>query len=77
MLEAIGIAESLAGRPMQTSYDPQSRTGDHIWWVSDTRKFQAMYPEWSYGYDIHGIMADIHAGLSDRLPASADLIAAE
>ena len=77
MLEAIGIAEALTGRPMNTSYDPQSRTGDHIWWVSDTRKFQAMYPEWSYQYDIHGIMADIHAGLADRLPVPADRVAAE
>ena len=77
MLEAIGIAEGLTGRAMNTGYDPQSRTGDHMWWVSDTRKFQSMYPEWSYRYDIHGIMADIHAGLADRLPGPADRVAAE
>lgn len=72
MLEAIGIAEELTGRQMSTSYDARNRTGDHIWWVSDTRKFQAMYPEWSHKYDIRAIMKDIHDGLNTRLQAAAE-----
>ncbi len=72
MLEAIAIAEELTGRPMNTSYDTQNRTGDHIWWISDVRKFQTMYPEWSYRYDVRAIMEDIHAGLTTRLQVAAE-----
>jgi hypothetical protein len=35
-------------------------------WISDVRKFQSLYPEWSYKYDIRGIIEDIHAGLEQR-----------
>jgi CDP-paratose 2-epimerase len=66
MMEAITIAEELTGRPMRHSYCETNRIGDHIWWVSDVRKFQSLYPEWSYQYDIHGIMAEIHSGMGGR-----------
>ncbi len=72
MLEAIAIAEALTGRKMNTSYDTQNRTGDHMWWVSDVRRFQSMYPEWSYRYDIHAIMEDIHAGIASRVQIAAE-----
>jgi CDP-paratose 2-epimerase len=67
MLEAIAMAEELTGRPMQYSYAEDNRVGDHIWWISDTSKFQVLYPEWHYRYDIRSLMADIHEGVSSRL----------
>lgn len=67
MLEAIAMAEELTGRPMQHGYKDENRVGDHIWWISDVRKFQRMYPEWQQRYSIRGIMADIHTGLTERL----------
>ncbi len=70
MQEAIAIAESLTGRPMRHGYSDEARVGDHIWWISDVSRFRSAYPEWSYGYDIHRIMADIHAGQVDRLKHS-------
>jgi CDP-paratose 2-epimerase len=75
MMEAISIAEELTGRPMVTSYDGQNRTGDHMWWISDVRKFQSLYPEWSYKYDVRAIMEDIHAGQADRLPGTQQVAA--
>lgn len=67
MQEAIARAEALTGRRMRVTYSDENRVGDHMWWISDVRKFQAAYPEWSYRYDIDAIMEDIYAGLSDRL----------
>jgi len=67
MREAITIVEELTGRPMQHSYSDDNRVGDHIWWISDVRKFQRMYPEWSYRYGIKEILLDIHEGLTERL----------
>jgi CDP-paratose 2-epimerase len=69
MAEAIAIAEELTGRPLLRSYKEAPRIGDHIWWISDVRKFQQMYPEWSCRYDNRAIMSDIYAGLSERLDA--------
>jgi CDP-paratose 2-epimerase len=70
MLEAIAMAQALTGRAMDISYGEDNRIGDHIWWISDTRAFQAAYPEWRYRYDIQTLMADIHAGVTERLTAA-------
>lgn len=71
MQEAMAMAEEIAGRPMRYTYSDDSRIGDHIWWISDVRKFRAMYPEWDYRYDMRELMEDIHAGLRDRLAGAA------
>jgi CDP-paratose 2-epimerase len=71
MLEAIAMAEELTGRPMNTSYAEDNRIGDHIWWISDVSKFQTLYPEWQYRYDIRSLMADIHDGVSSRLESAS------
>jgi CDP-paratose 2-epimerase len=59
MLEAISVCERLTGRPMNWSYGDQARTADHIWWISDVRRFQSHYPRWQYRYDIEAILAEI------------------
>jgi len=41
ILEAIAICERLTGRPMNRGYSEENRLGDHIWWISDMRKFQS------------------------------------
>ncbi len=69
MLEAIAICERLTGKPMDWRYSEDNRAGDHIWWVSDVRKFQSHYPEWRYRYDLEGLIGEIHAALDDRVGA--------
>ena len=69
MREAITVCEELAGRPMQWSYSDSNRAGDHIWWISDVRKFESHYPEWELTYDIRRILAEIHTGLEARTGA--------
>ena len=59
MLEAIAVCERLTGRPMNWSYTNQARAGDHIWWISDVRRFQSDYPRWRYRYDIEAILAEV------------------
>jgi CDP-paratose 2-epimerase len=71
MIEAIGIAEDLTGEALQISFVDTPRIGDHQWWISDTRKFRAQYPEWNYMHDLPMIMQHIHAGLKERLPMQA------
>jgi len=67
MLEAIAACERLSGKPMNWSYSEHNRTGDHIWWISDVRRFQRDYPGWTYRYDIEAILAEIIDGLASKL----------
>ncbi|MEM1048125.1 MAG: NAD-dependent epimerase/dehydratase family protein [Pseudomonadota bacterium] len=60
MLEAIGLCEDITGRRLSWEYSETNRTGDHIWWISDTRRFEAHYPDWTLTYDIGGILEDIY-----------------
>ena len=69
-LEAIGLCERLTGRSMEWNYNPTARIRDHIWWVSDNRKFESHYPN-SLSYDLEGIMREIHDGLTQRLAGAA------
>lgn len=71
MMEAIALAEELTGNRLAHSYDETNRVGDHIWWISDTRKFQAGYPEWRQRYDLRAIMEDLVAGFRERLSRGA------
>ena len=59
VLEAISIAEKLAGEQLTYSISEQAREGDHIWWISDTRRFQKDYPDWAYEYDLETTMTEI------------------
>ena len=61
MLEAIDICEAITGRKLDWTYSEQNRAGDHIWWVSDTRRFRDHYPEWSIRHDVGQILEEIHA----------------
>jgi len=66
MLEAIALCEEITGKPMKWSYSDQSRAGDHIWWISDVRRFQSHYPDWHYRYDIRAILEQIHDSARGR-----------
>jgi len=59
MLEAIEIAQRLSGRELDYTLADEARVGDHIWWISDVRKFQAHYPEWEYSYDIERTLEEM------------------
>jgi CDP-paratose 2-epimerase len=67
MLEAIALCEELTGRPMNWSYVDDNRIGDHIWWISDIRRFQSHYPGWKITYDIRTTLAEIHEAMRSRV----------
>ena len=59
MLEAIALSEEIAGRKLRWSYQDRARVGDHIWWISDVRKFQSHYPDWRLQYNVRDILVEI------------------
>lgn len=60
MIEAIDLCEEISGRELEWTYDATNRTGDHIWWVSDTRKFRDHFPGFSLQHDLRSILTEIH-----------------
>lgn len=60
MLEAMSLCEQIAGKKLTWTYSDEHRSGDHIWWISDVRKFGAHYPDWRLTYDIRAILEDIY-----------------
>jgi len=66
LLEAVSLVEGLLGRRMRTRYVDEPRIGDHVWYVSDTRKFQQDHPEWSFRYDLQSILVDLLEGFRGR-----------
>ncbi len=67
MQEAIEICERISGNKMQIKYDENNRIGDHIWYVSDVRKFQSHFPDWKYRYTLDEMMQQIHDALVKRV----------
>jgi len=66
VLEAIALCEEIVGKKMNWTYSETNRSGDHIWWVSDVRKFKAHYPEWKYRYNLRKTLEEIYHGLMER-----------
>ncbi len=66
MLEAIAMCEQISGKKLNWSYEEPNRIGDHIWWISDVRKFQAHYPNWTFRYGMREILEEIHAALTQN-----------
>ena len=66
-LEAIRTCETLTGNKLEWTYEDTPRIGDHIWWISDTRRFQDDYPDWTCRYDLNKTFKEIYNGLRERL----------
>jgi len=65
--EAIALCEQRIGAKMKIAYSDQNRVGDHIWYISDTRKFESHYPNWQREYDVPRIIAEICESMSNRV----------
>lgn len=66
MLEAVMLCEQISGQKLEREYVPENRAGDHIWWISDIRRFQSHYPSYQLQYDVPAILREIYAQNADR-----------
>jgi CDP-paratose 2-epimerase len=67
ILEAIAQVEALTGRRMKWRYVEQNRVGDHICYISDLRKLQRDYPEWTLTRPLDHILKELVEEESRRL----------
>ncbi len=59
ILEAIEICEGITDNNLKVTYSAANRSGDHIWYISNTDKFKSHYPEWVQFHDTESILTDI------------------
>lgn len=66
ILEAIQFCEEISGNKMNYSYSEDNRVGDHIWYISDVRKFKLHYPAWNYTYTIYQTLTEMFSSFAER-----------
>ena len=59
ILEAIVKIEEISGKRISYTVSDEARSGDHIWYVSDIRKFRSHYPNFEYDYDMDRILREM------------------
>jgi CDP-paratose 2-epimerase len=66
VIEAIEMIATMTGEPFVWQYDHVHRPGDHIWWISDTRRFEQQFPTWQLTYSCSEIVSEIYAASVER-----------
>jgi len=56
VLEAIALCEEIAGKRLTWQYSDANRSGDHIWWISNTGRFSEHFPTWVQQYDLRATL---------------------
>lgn len=64
--EAIALTQRLSGEKLKTEYVDAPRSGDHIWYISSLKKFQAHYPQWRQEYTLERTVDEIVQGVLKR-----------
>jgi CDP-paratose 2-epimerase len=72
MMEAIELAQAIAGRELAWTYSDQNRVGDHIWWISDNGRFCTHYPEWRQRFDVPAILHEMYEANRERWAGAAE-----
>ena len=60
ILEATEIIEQISKLKTNLIFKKKPRIGDHIWWISDIRKFKTHYKDWNIMNNIEQIIEDIY-----------------
>ncbi len=59
VIEALNIVENITGIKIKKKILKQNRIGDHIWYVSNTRKFKKKYPNWKQKFSTRRIINEL------------------
>ena len=59
IIEALDIVENIANIKIKKNIIKQNRIGDHIWYISNTRKFKKDYPNWKQKYNTKKIINEL------------------
>ena len=59
ILEALHIVENISGIKIKKKILKTNRVGDHIWYISNMKKFKKKYPKWKQKFSTHNIINEL------------------
>ena len=59
IIEAINIIEKKTDIKVKLKVLKKARTGDHIWWITDNKKFMKDYPNFKIKYNIEKVIEEL------------------
>ena len=59
ILEALQIVEKIKNIKIKKKFYNLPRVGDHIWYISNTKKFSSHYPKWKQKYNTRMIIEEL------------------
>ena len=59
IIEALNMVENIAGIKVKKKILKQNRVGDHIWYISNTKKFKKKYPNWKQKFSTRRIITEL------------------
>ncbi len=66
ILEAFAMIADISGKKMVSEYVDQTRSGDHICYISDLRKMKEHYRDWGITKSLSDIFREIHESWAER-----------
>jgi len=66
VLEAIELCEDISGNTMNFDVSKENRMGDHIWYISNLKKFKEHYPQWEQKFTLKETLQQISENNSSR-----------
>lgn len=68
VLEAIAMAEAVAGKKMTYEYDDKNREGDHICYISDLTRTKQDFPGWEISKSLDDIFEEVVKAMRNVQP---------
>ena len=65
VLEALHLVEGISGIKIKKKILKTNRIGDHIWYISDMKKFKKDYPNWKQKYSTKKIIIELVSQFSN------------
>ena len=59
VIEALDLIEKISGCKIKRKILKQNRVGDHIWYISNMKKFKNHYPKWKQVYNSEKIISQL------------------
>ena len=59
VIEAIELIEKKIKKKLNYSFVKKNRMGDHIWYITDNKKFKKHYPKWKIKYSLKRIIEEM------------------
>lgn len=59
IIEALNLVEKFSRKKIKKEFIKSNRIGDHIWYISNMKKFKRHYPQWKHKFNTENIIQEL------------------